>query len=306
MTPLLFACALVVADAPAASDPTAAAAPIKESAPAVAEVPLSAAPATADGPLTVAVLDLKASGDVAGIAKALTTLVTNEVGQRPGFKAVSRNELKALLAHQSDARLMGCEEPQCLADVGKLANARRVIGGSVEHAEGDAVVFALTLIDPEGPVILDRIAWTWRSSVDDMVDLARPAVDRLLNGKQAESFVGDVEILAPDGAAVILDDKELGAAPLKPTRGLAIGVHHVEVRKDGYLPFSKDVAVSQGESHVLQVDLVDEASLRPWYARWYVWGSAIAGVVLVGGAVAAVGTYNYLQTPSTLVVGGPK
>jgi hypothetical protein len=283
--------------------------PVPAAAPAVTDVAPASTPAStppAGGPLTVAVLDLKANDDVAGIARALTTLVTSEVGSRAGFKAVSRNELKALLAHQADQRLLGCNEPQCIADIGKLVQANRVIAGSVEKAEGGAVVFAITLVDPEGPVILDRTAYTWRSEIDDMVDLARPAVDRLLYGKQAESFVGNLDILAPAGASVVVDDRELGQAPLQPVRGLGIGVHRVEVRKPGFLPWGTDVAVNQGETHVVQVDLVDETSVQPWYARWYVWGSALAGVVLVGGTTAGIVTYNYLNTPSRLVVGAPK
>lgn len=276
----------------------------------VLALPAAATPQDAPAPssgaaLTVAVLDLKASGDVEGIAKALTTLVTSEVGTRAGFKAVSRNELKALLAHQADQRLLGCDEPQCIADIGKLVRADRVVAGSVERAEGGAVVFSLTLMDPEGPVILERVAFTWRSAVEDMVDLARPAVDRLLFGKQAESFVGALDILAPAGASVVVDDRELGQAPVDPVRGLAIGVHRVEARKPGFFPWGVDVAVSQGETHIVQVDLVDEASVQPWYARWYVWGSALAGVVVIGGTAAAIGTYQYLNTPARIVVGGP-
>lgn len=265
----------------------------------------SASVGEAPAALTVAVLDLKAAGDVEGVAKALTTLVTSEVGARAGFKAVSRNELKALLAHQADQRLLGCDEPACIADIGRLVQAQRVVAGGVERAEGGAVVFSLTLIDPEGPVILERVAYTWRSPVEDMVDLARPAVDRLLFGKQAESFVGVLDILAPAGTSIVVDDRELGQAPLDPVRGLGIGVHRVEARKPGFFPWGVDVAVSQGETHIVQVDLVDEASVQPWYARWYVWGSALAGVVVIGGTAAAIGTYQYLNTPAQIVVGGP-
>lgn len=292
-----------------AQEPPVAPAPV---APALLE-PAAPAPVAPEGPLTIAVLDLKAGPGTAGIAKALTTLVTAEVGAHAGYKAVSRNELQSILAHQADQRLLGCEEAQCLADIGKLAQARRVIAGSVETSRidgaaadgtaGDATVLSLVLVDPEGPVILERLAWTWRSSADDMVDLARPAVDRLLHGKHAEAFVGDVDVIAPEGAVVFVDDKEIGA---KPIRGLSIGVHRIEVRKPGYLPWGRDVAVSQGETHAVQADLIDELSVQPWYARWYVWGSALAGVVLVGGTVAAVGTYNYLSTPTKLVVGGPQ
>ncbi|HEY4221206.1 MAG TPA: PEGA domain-containing protein, partial [Myxococcota bacterium] len=259
-----------------------------------------------DGTLTVAVLDLKGSKGTEGIARALTTLVNNEIGARPGWKSLSRNELKSLLAHQGDQRFLGCEDPQCVGDIGKLAKTDRVVFGSVELAEGGAAVLSLTLVDPEGPTVLERVAWTWKSNLEDMVDLARPAVDRLVLGKKAEELTGGAEILAPSGADIVVDDKQLGAAPLAPLKALAIGPHHVEVRKGGYLPWDKDIAVHANENSVVQADLVDETSVQPFYARWYVWGSALAAVVVVGGTAAGIGTYQYLSTPAKLVVGAPK
>lgn len=298
----LFVAALYASTSLAADAPPVTTSPTtSDTAPAVmlVETPLT---------LSVAVLDLKGGGDVKGIAKALTTLVTSEVGAHAGYRAISKNELKAVLAHQADQRLLGCDEPQCLADIGKLAQAQRVIAGSVEQSKADvdggAVVFSLTLIDPEGPVVLERVAFTWRSAVDDMVDLARPAVDRLLLGKKADALTGGLDILAPDGATIVVDNQELGAAPLKPIQGLSIGVHHIKARKAGFLPWDLDVAVSQGDSQVVQVDLLDETSVQPVWARWYVWGSALAGVVVIGGTVATIGTYQYLTAPAKLVVGG--
>ncbi len=317
MHALAIAAALAVATPPAPDTPPAAApaaatpadAPSTPAAPPQPQQPQQAAPAPAvqlpDDVLTVAVLDLRAGKGTEGIARALTTLVTTEIGARPGWRAVSRNELKTLLAHQADQRLLGCDEAACTADIGKLAQAKRVVFGSVEMAEGGAAVFSLTLVDTtDTPVILQRVAYTWKSAVDDMVDLARSAVDRLVLGKKAAALAGSVEILSPAGASVVIDDKELGQAPVKPVHDLAIGPHRIEVRKPGYVPFGKDVAVNADETQVVQVDLVDEASLQPWYARWYVWGSALAGVVVVGGTVAAVGTYEYLSTPAKIIVGG--
>jgi TolB-like protein len=263
------------------------------------------------GGLSVAVLDLKAEVAEQGIARAMTTLVTSEVGGHAGFRAVSRNELKAIIAHQSEASLLGCAEPRCAADVARLVDADRVITGEVSRAEGGAVVLSLSLIDPEGPTVLDRLAWTWRAPtgttrdepIDGVLDLARPAVDRVLQGAAATGFSGGVEVLALAGATIVVDGKDQGTTPRGPVTGLAIGPHTVEVRKPGFLTYTTDVAVTRGENRVVTVDLVDETSLQPVWARWYVWGSALAGAVVIGGTVAAVGTWNYMNTPSRLVVG---
>jgi hypothetical protein len=258
--------------------------------------------------LSVAVLDLKSSSGTEGIARALTTLVASEIETTPGFHAVSRNDLKAILAHQADATLLGCDEVRCFASIAKLANADRLVAGSVEKSEGDTAVFSLVLIDPAGPVVLERATATWRSNVDDMVDLARPLVDQLLHGKGAVGHVGSLEILAAAGAAIAVDGKELGEAPLRAAvRELPIGAHRVEVRKPGFLPYGQDVAIANGETHVLQVDLIDEESAKPWYEKWWVWTTIGGTVVVVGGAAAAIGTYAYLsqEPPTRLLVKTP-
>lgn len=283
-----------------------AAAPVV--APAEAPVARDAAPVVVDATAregtvvvagrSVAVLDLKPGGATEGIAKALTTLVTAEVSSTPGFHAISRNDLKALISHQADLALLGCAEVSCAADIARLANADLVVAGSVERGEGDAVVFSIALIDPATPVVLERQTATWRSNPDDMVELVRPLVEKLLLGKAAVDFKGALEILAPAGAVVVVDDQQLGEAPLKgPVKDLSTGAHHIEVRKSGYVPYLRDVAVAKNETHVVQVDLIDEDSLIPWYQRWYVWGSAVGAVVVVGGTAAAIGTYSYLSQP---------
>ena len=152
------------APAPAVVPPAVVPAERSAAAPAVVEQSTERTAAVIlDEPLTVAVLDLKAGPGTEGIAKALTTLVTAEVGAQRGYRAVSRNELRAILSHQADQRLLGCEEAQCLADIGKLAQARRVIAGSIETSRidgaaadgtaGDATVLSLVLVEDRKSVV---------------------------------------------------------------------------------------------------------------------------------------------------------
>ncbi len=271
--------------------------------------------ASVPGPLLqVVVLDVKATEELQGMARALTTLVTNEVGGHRGFRAVSRNEVKAIVAHQAEASLLGCNEPRCAADIAKLVNADRVVAGEISRAEGGAAVLALTFVDPEGPTVLDRVTWTWRApsgtsreeGVEGVLDLARPAVERLLGGARAQELTGGLLVLAQDGATVLVDGKDRGVTPRPALAGLTLGTHALEVRKSGFVPYVADVAVTRDENRVVTVDLIDETTLQPVWARWYVWGSALAGAVVIGGTVAAVGTWNYLNTPSRLVVGAAK
>lgn len=83
------------------------------------------------------------------------------------------------------------------------------------------------------------------------------------------------------------NDKELGPTPVARVDRLPIGRHRVRVNKDGFLPFASDVVVQRNETTLLQVNLVDEASLEPWYYKWWVW-TAAGAVVLTGVSLAIV------------------
>ena len=97
----------------------------------------SAMTTAASEPLTVAVLDVRAAPGTEGVAKALTTLLTSELGNRPGFRTVSHGELKGLLAHQADQRLLGCDKPDCYADIGKLLQAKLLDFGVAKVINSD-------------------------------------------------------------------------------------------------------------------------------------------------------------------------
>lgn len=245
----------------------------------------------------VAILDLRSSEASAAVARALTVVVTAEVAATPGYRAVSRNDLQAILTHQSDAQLLGCAEVSCMADIAKLAAADLLVAGSVERLD-DAYLFSLELIDPAEPRVIERQTATWRGDADRMVELARPYVDRLLSGATAQSFEGALEVVAPDDARIVVDGNDIGSAPLEqPVRRLATGVHRLSVSKPGFATLEQDVVVVRNETSLVRVELVDADSLRPWYSRWWVWGSIGGGLAVVGGTAAAIATFAVLSQP---------
>jgi hypothetical protein len=73
------------------------------------------------------------------------------------------------------------------------------------------------------------------------------------------------------------------------------------LQRGGFVTQRRTVAVAADETAVLQVELVDEQSLLPWYARWYVWGPVAGGVVLLGAATAGFVAYNVLVDKPTTI-----
>jgi hypothetical protein len=277
----------VPAPAPAPAPDPAPPAP----APAIAAV----APARADK--LVAVLDLRGGA----AAHALTTVLTAEVGARDGYDAVSRNELRALLAHQAEASELGCEELGCVANVGRLAKAELVISGAVEDVEGGRLV-SLSLIDPVGPRIVERQELVFRGPVEELLAVARPAVDRLLAGPNAATHTGALEVIAPAGALVVVDGRDVGTAPLdQPIANLAVGVHRLRVTKDGARPYDGDVVIAWNETTIARPELVE----TPLHEQAWFWPAA-AGVALVAvGTVVGITTFAILNddAPARVVLG---
>jgi hypothetical protein len=298
--------ASVLAFALAADDPKPA-----EAAPATAPAPTTetTTPADPSSAKVVAILDLKVGGDAAPLANALASVVASGVSSRPGCKAVSRNELKSLLAHQADASMLGCDSMNCLANVAKLADANLVVSGSLDKITGGdagpggtAYALALSLIDPSVPSIVSRATSTWRGNPEEMVTVIPPMLDRLFDGAAAASYQGSLEIFAPEGATVALDGKDLGAAPLKGAlHDLPIGVHTIALAGDAWVPKNVDVVVGKNETTTTHVSL-DEV---PFYSRWWFWTAVGGGGAVVVGGATTVGVILALGNkppPATTLV----
>ena len=55
--------------------------------------------------------------------------------------------------------------------------------------------------------------------------------------------------------------------------------------KNGYLPHDQPFVIQANETTLVQLSLIDESSLIPWYRSWWTWSGA---ALLVGGATSAI------------------
>jgi hypothetical protein len=243
----------------------------------------------------VAVLELTASKGAEAKATAVAAMLTAEVAALPGWRALSRNELRSILSHASDAQLAGCADVTCSGDVGRLLSAQRVLTGEVTQLEG-AVALSLTLVDTsDGEArIAARQEAVWRGPDDELLLLARPLVHRLFDAEHASQHVGSIEVFTVDGAAVFVDGKEVGTAPFAtPLRDIATGVHTVRAVKSGYRPLDLDIVVARNEATLARVELVEESLFdQPWF-----WAAAGGVVLVAGGAAAGITTWAVINQP---------
>jgi hypothetical protein len=289
--------------APDAEAATADSAPTTTSSEPAVEANAAAAETVNEPPATarkVAVLDLRAADDDAPLANALAAVLTSELGRRDGHRAISRNEVRALVEQQSASALLGCESEKCAADLGSVLEADGIVTGSVDFVD-EAYLVSLALIDPTGKATTQRLEWAWHGPTAELVTIAGPAVDTLVLGDGASALRGALRVDAPDGAEIQLNGETLGTAPLDtPTTGLPIGVHDLVVRLDGYSETRSSAVVTANETSVTSVTL----DALPFYSQGWFWGTVAAtagGVVVTAASITAFVLASTLPLPPKVI-----
>jgi hypothetical protein len=222
------------------------------------------------------------------VGESVSSVLASELSvlSRGRYTVISRNEIKSLLGQQVLAQSLGCVDAQCMTNLGEIASAELIVSSSIGKVD-EEWVFTLELIDASLGTVLRRQAATFLGSPDGLIELCRPYVTRLIEGTQAAEYKGSVQVLANQTDAVVhVNNKEVGTTPIDLYAGLPVGRHRVEIKKPGYVLYKQDVVVHRNETTLLQAELIDEDSIKPWYRKWWVWTSAAA--IVAGSVVIAV------------------
>jgi hypothetical protein len=139
-------------------------------------------------------------------AAALDDRLRQALQQTPGVTLFSRNDTAAMLRPEGGGLGLSCDDGKlsCLADLGRLLGARKVIYGQVWTQR---IFIKLVDVSTGGE---ERRA---EESGLPVTDLIEAAVVHLLTPKR---YLGTIAVDAPAGATVSLDGTALGTAPLAP------------------------------------------------------------------------------------------
>ena len=183
-------------------------------------------------------LDLKPRGIEQDLAESLTDLVVKEIDRLGLFRTISLDEIRRMLEHEQDKRLLGCEDASCLAEIGGALGVDLLVSGGAGRI-GDTYVLSLKLIDVGRAEILGREERTVSGKVEDLVGASRLAA-RALMRPIMERESGLLEVISTEeGAEVYLDDVMIGTTPL-PLRKVPGGYHSVRVTKKRFVVFGRD------------------------------------------------------------------
>lgn len=184
----------------------------------------------------------------------------------------------------------------CLARIGRALDVDVVVSGQVAGL-GDSYILNIKVVDARSGKELQRLATEpLRGEPDELIEAMRVAAYRLL---APDRLRGSISVLTDlVGATVSVDGEAVGKTPLSgPVAGLALGAHRLEVRAEGYVPFSEEVEVRFQKTSRVVVRLASEEpsgaaplvrkrpAVRPWYtSTWFYVGVGVAAAV-VGGYV---------------------
>jgi TolB-like protein len=245
---------------------------------------------------SLAVLDLGARGVSDDVAANLTQVLSAELKRIEGTTVVSREDIAAMMQLQETKLRVGCDDMECLAEIGGALGVDRIVAGSVGKLAQSYVV-SLRLISARASRVENLVTESYSGAEDQLIRAVKRAGRKLL-GLESDG-VGALSVTASEqGAQVLVDGVARGTLPMPPVKGLAPGLHGVMLLKGGFHDWSSDVYVDSDETTVVWADLV----ARPvrWYRQWWVWALAGgASTVLATSAILVVGT---LLTAS-LVVG---
>ncbi len=246
----------------------------------------------------IAVMGFDALGMDTERVGRLESLFRNELQRLTQHPMPSRRAIEKTIA--SSSKLRQCSgEDACLGKIGQALAVDVVVTGNIA-ALGDSYILNIKVVESKTGKRLGRIASPpLRGNPDELIEAVRLAAYKLLAPDQ---LLGSISVLSDlVGAAVYLDGKPAGKTPLaKPIYKLALGEHQLEVKAEGYRPFSETVEVRFQKTTRVVVRLAADSrpllgagepivrqrpAARPWYtSRWFYVGVGVAAA-LVGGVV---------------------
>lgn len=268
---------------------------------------LSVVVASADP--AVGVMDFSPQGASPELAGALSSLTSHELENLGVFKVTSAEVTRVMLGLERQRQMLGCEDCSAtnlsdLVDVQYLVTGKVMVAPSGDERYG----LLLTLIDVRSsrPVSSARGA---ASSELALTREVRPTLIKLL-GKLLQDRQGSLVLLSSEvGAAVRIDDTQVGTTPLPGRLALGAGPHLLTVSKDGFAAVRREVRIRPGEVSEEQVRLVPSPdTIAAYEARagrlrllaWLSGGVAALGAgALAVGQLRATGLYGDDQSPGT-------
>ena len=117
--------------------------------------------------VTIAVLDLEATGVSASEAASLTNRIRHNLVQTDMFRVIERAQMDEILSEQG-FQMTGCTSSECIVEAGKLLGVQRMVGGSIDKV-GNMYTIYLRMIDVATGEILTSATSDCNEGIEEVV-----------------------------------------------------------------------------------------------------------------------------------------
>ncbi|MEM6731189.1 MAG: PEGA domain-containing protein [Myxococcota bacterium] len=241
----------------------------------------------------IVLANLSSLGSTADVVSATERVLVSEFRGLLGSRLRTIDDLAALSPEVSRA-VRDCEgSSSCLLEIVAAVGWDTLIVGNLAGL-GDQRAITLRQVSAETGEERGQQSVSASGDERELIVQIRAAAVRLL---APERYVGTIEFVVEQvGVQVLIDGELIGSAPLARNRfELEVGRHAIEASGEGLVPFSEVVDIRYGEKRtvtiVLPANTVFVGGDTPYYARWWTWAIAGAGVTGLGLG----GYFGYLQ-----------
>jgi hypothetical protein len=238
--------------------------------------------------LSFAVFDLRPTGLPTETAQNLTQVLSTEVKGVEGASVVSRDDINALLQLEQAKQKTGCDDAECMAQIGGALGVDLLIAGDAGKLGGLYLV-NLRLLNVRTGEVENRATETFAGDEEQLLRAVRRAARSLLGITPAGK--GQLAVTASQNTAdVFVDDGASGRTPIK-LNDLVVGKHQLRVAQSGYFDWHGDVYVDPWETTSVWAQLSPRP--QPWYRQWWVWtvaGAVVSAAVITGVVVGRPAT----------------
>ncbi|PZR14532.1 MAG: hypothetical protein DI536_10805 [Archangium gephyra] len=258
----------------------------------------------------LAVMDFATEGAPPEIGAATAGLVAHELERLQLFHVTTAETTRVILGVERQRQLMGCETCSG-ASLSELTTFEYLITGKLTRSGNpkDANYnLLLTLLKTGSASPLSSVRVQARGEeklLQEVPNATLKLVGKLLDGRRGALVVSSSET----GAAVKIDDTQVGTTPLQARVPVAAGPHLLSVEKEGFTQVQKEVRISADQVTDEFVRLVPSPDMAEAYeARasrtraiaWVATGVAVAGVAaFVTGNVVATSSYGDVGNPKS-------
>jgi TolB-like protein len=251
---------------------------------------MAAGTARADEDLIrIAVVDFANRGADENLVKDCNSRVNSELHKLGVFKVTSKDDIRAMLSHEKEKALLGCEDASCLAEIGGALGVEYLVTGSVSKLDARTTIDLRLVNIRKGSVdnVVQQVVD--KGTASDVVDRAGDGAVSLIS-KLFASKQGFLALVCDEaGATVKIDGAETTTTPVRGRLTLPFGPHLVEVSKTGFLTWRERLTLQPNQGVEKDVSMVPSPDFIESYEssnskiRTGAW---IATVVAVAGAGA--------------------